>query len=77
MKSDSHFEIGMWVTCNCDFGKADGIADELSINTAYEIIDKLANGYLMLRYFILPVNPIYLRESTQKETDESIKKYKQ
>lgn len=75
MKANNNFKVGEWVTGNCDWGKADGIADELSVNTAYEVIGKMENGFLMLRYFILPVNPIYLRASTKKEINESIEKY--
>ncbi len=77
MKTDNDFKIGDWVTRDCECGTGDGIADELSINTAYKVINEI-EGYLILQYFLAPVNPVYLRESTKKEIDESIardKKY--
>jgi len=61
------FKIGDWVISIAEWGKADGIADELSINTPYLVYGIKENRFLNLLNFSEPVNPIYLRIATPKE----------
>ncbi len=71
IEMDNMFTMGDWVTGIAEWGKADGVADELSVNRAYLVTGIEKNGFLRLLCFMLPVDPIYLRCSTAREITET------
>jgi hypothetical protein len=69
------FTMGDFVTRNVEWGKADGIADQLSVNTAYLVIGIKKNGFLRLLDFTVGVDPQYLRMALAREIVETKRTY--
>ena len=75
MTPEETFTMGDFVAGQADWGKADGVADHLTVNSAYLIIGMYKNGFVRLLEFTEPVDPQYLRMATAREITDTKKKY--